>query len=407
MEERDHKKLGPELELFYIDPMVGKGLPMFLPKGATVKRELERFVIEEEIKRGYLHVHTPDLARLELYEKSGHYPHYKDSMYAPIEIDEDKYMLRPMPCPHHFQLYLQKPHSYRELPMRIAELAQLYRYEQSGELMGLQRVRTFCLADAHIVCASEQQAADEVAGALDLIEYMASVFGLKLGEDYRYRLSLGDRANTEKYHKNDAAWEKSEDLLRKVMQKRGYEFEEAKDEATFYGPKIDIQMKNVNGKEDTAFTCQYDFCMPDRFDLSYTGEDGTKKRAFVVHRSSIGAIERIMAFLIEKYDGAFPTWLAPVQARVLPIGESHKEFSRTTLEKLKEAGIRAELDDSNESLGKKIRDAKKMKVPYLLVIGDAEVAAGTATLEGRNGKVGALAVSDIIQKLKEEITSRG
>ena len=406
MEERDHKKLGPELELFYIDPMVGKGLPMFLPKGATVKRELERFVIEEEIKRGYLHVHTPDLARLELYEKSGHYPHYKDSMYAPIEIDEDKYMLRPMTCPHHFQLYLQKPHSYRELPMRIAELAQLYRYEQSGELMGLQRVRTFCLADAHIVCASEQQAADEVAGALDLIEYMASVFGLKLGEDYRYRLSLGDRANTEKYHKNDAAWEKSEDLLRKVMQKRGYEFEEAKDEATFYGPKIDIQMKNVNGKEDTAFTVQYDFCMPDRFDLTYVGEDGTKKRAFVVHRSSIGAIERTMALLIEKYAGAFPTWLSPVQARVLPIGEAHQEFSRVVLEKLKEVGIRAELDDSNESLGKKIRDAKKMKVPYLLVIGDAEVAAKQATLEGRNGNVGALPIAEIVSKLQEEIKAR-
>ncbi len=408
MEERDHKKLGPELELFYIDPVVGKGLPMFLPKGATLKRELERFVIEEEIKRGYLHVHTPDLARLELYEKSGHYPHYKDSMYAPIEIDEDKYMLRPMTCPHHFQLYLQKPRSYRELPMRIAELAQLYRYEQSGELMGLQRVRTFCLADAHIICASEQQAADEVSGALDLIEYMAGVFGLKLGADYRYRLSLGDRANTEKYHKNDAAWEKSEDLLRKVMQKRGYEFEEAKDEATFYGPKIDIQMKNVNGKEDTAFTVQYDFCMPDRFDLTYVGEDGTKKRAFVVHRSSIGAIERSMAFLIEKYAGAFPTWLAPVQARVLPIGGAHQEFARTVVQQLKDANIRAELDDSNESLGKKIRAAKTMKIPYLLVIGDAEVAAKSATLESRDkGKVGAFAVSDIIQKLKEEITSRG
>ncbi len=407
MEERDHKKLGPELELFYIDPVVGKGLPMFLPKGATIKRELERFVIEEEIKRGYQHVHTPDLARLELYEKSGHYPHYKDSMYAPIEIDEDKYMLRPMTCPHHFQMYLQKPRSYRELPMRIAELAQLYRYEQSGELMGLQRVRTFCLADAHIICASEQQAADEVAGALDLIEYMASVFGLKLGTDYRYRLSLGDRANTEKYHKNDAAWKKSEDLLRKVMQKRGYEFEEAKDEATFYGPKIDIQMKNVNGKEDTAFTVQYDFCMPDRFDLTYVGEDGTKKRAFVVHRSSIGAIERSMAFLIEKYAGAFPLWISPVQARVLPIGEAHQEFAKTVMQELKDAGIRAELDDSNESLGKKIREAKKQKVPYLLVIGEQEVAAKQATLEGRNGKVGALSVSDIIQKLKEEITSRG
>ena len=407
MEERDHKKLGPELELFYIDPMVGKGLPMFLPKGATIKRELERFVIEEEVKRGYLHVHTPDLARLELYEKSGHYPHYQDSMYAPIEIDEERYMLRPMTCPHHFQLYLQKPHSYRELPMRIAELAQLYRYEQSGELMGLQRVRTFCLADAHIVCATEEQAADEVGGALDLIEYMIGVFGLKLGLDYRYRLSLGDRTNTEKYYKNDDAWEKSEALLRKVMQKRGCDFEEAKNEAAFYGPKIDIQMKNANGKEDTAFTVQYDFCMPDRFDLTYVGEDGTKKRAFVVHRSSIGAIERTMALLIEKYAGAFPLWLAPVQARVLPIGEAHQAFAREVAEQLKAAGIRVELDDSNESLGKKIRAAKTEKVPYLLVIGDAEVAAKQATLEGRNGKVGALSVSDIIQKLKEEITSRG
>jgi threonyl-tRNA synthetase len=190
IKEGDHKKLGPELDLFYIDQVVGKGLPMFLPKGATIKRELERFVIEEELKRGYQHVHTPDLAKLELYEKSGHYPHYQDSMYAPIEIDDEKFMLRPMTCPHHFQMYLHKPHSYRELPMRIAELAQLYRYEQSGELMGLQRVRTFCLADAHIICASEEQAMKEVSGALDLIEYMAGVFGLHLGTDYRYRLSL-------------------------------------------------------------------------------------------------------------------------------------------------------------------------------------------------------------------------
>lgn len=407
MEERDHKKLGPELELFYIDPIVGKGLPMFLPKGTIVKRELERFVIEEETKRGYLHVCTPDLARLELYEKSGHYPHYQDSMYAPIQIDEDKFMLRPMTCPHHFQMYLSRPHSYRELPMRIAELAQLYRYEQSGELMGLQRVRTFCLADAHIICASEQQAADEVGGALDLIEHVASIFGLVLGADYRYRLSLGDRSNTEKYYKNDAAWEKSEELLREVMQKRGCEFEEAKDEAAFYGPKIDIQMKNVNGKEDTAFTVQYDFCMPDRFDLTYVAEDGQKKRAFVVHRSSIGAIERIMAFLIEKYAGSFPTWLSPVQARVLPIGESHRAFASAVGEQLKEAGIRAEVDANNESLGKKIREAKGQKIPYLLVIGDAEVAAQSASLESRDkGKVGVLPIPDIISKLVEEITLR-
>lgn len=404
--ERDHKKLGPELELFYIDQEVGKGLPMFYPKGATLKRELERFVIDEEIKRGYLHVHTPDIAKLELYEKSGHYPHYSDSMYAPIEIDDEKFMLRPMTCPHHFQMFLSRPRSYRELPMRIAELAQLYRYEQSGELMGLQRVRTFCLADAHIICASEEQAVSEMAGALDLIEYMAGVFGLKLGEHYRYRLSLGDRTNTEKYYKNDAAWEKSEDLLRKLMQKRGCAFEEAKDDAAFYGPKIDIQMKNVNGKEDTAFTVQYDFCMPDRFDLSYTGEDGKKKRAFVVHRSSIGAIERSMAFLIEHYAGAFPLWLSPVQAVVLPIGAGHETFGREVLAQLKEAGIRAEIDVSNETLGKKVRNAKESKVPYLLVIGDEEVGNKTATLEGRAGKLGPSPIADIISKLKEEIANR-
>ncbi len=406
-EERDHKKLGPELELFYIDQTVGKGLPMFLPKGSIVKRELEKFVIEEETKRGYLHVETPDLARLELYEKSGHYPHYKDSMYAPIVIDEDRFMLRPMTCPHHFQLYSHKPHSYRELPMRIAELAQLYRYEQSGELMGLIRTRSFCLADAHIICASEEQAMQEVSGALDLIEYANGVFGLKLGVDYRYRLSLGDRTNTEKYYKNDAAWEKGEALLRELMQARGSEFEEAKDEAAFYGPKIDVQMKNANGKEDTAFTVQYDFCMPDRFDLTYVGEDGQAKRAFVVHRSSIGSIGRTMAFLIEKYEGAFPLWLSPVQARILSIADTHKPFAEEVLASLKAAGIRAELDESNETLGKKIREAKSQKIPYTLVIGDAEVAAQTATLESRdNGKIGALPIAEIASKLAAEIKNR-
>lgn len=407
MEERDHKKLGPALDLFYIDQTVGKGLPMFLPKGAIIKRELEKFVIEEETKRGYQHVATPDIARLELYKKSGHYPHYKDSMYAPIVIDDEEFMLRPMTCPHHFQMYLSKPRSYRELPLRIAELAQLYRYEQSGELMGLQRVRTFCLADAHIICADEEQAMEEIGGALDLIEYMAGVFGLKLGEHYHYRLSLGDRTNAEKYYKNDAAWEKGEDLLRKAMQQRGCEFEEAKDEAAFYGPKVDIQMKNVNGKEDTAFTVQYDFCMPDKFDLTYVGEDGKNHRAFVVHRSSIGAIERSMAFLIEHYAGAFPTWLAPVQAAVLPIADSHKAFALEVFEQLKAAGIRAELDDSNETLGKKVREAKTQKVPYLLVVGDAEVKDGTAALESRDsGKLGTLPIADIISKLAKEVSSR-
>lgn len=405
--EHDHKKLGKELDLFTFSDTIGKGLPLFTPKGSIIRRELERFIVDEEIRRGYLHVHTPDIAKLDLYKKSGHYPHYKDSMYAPIEIDEEQFMLRPMTCPHHFELYLRKPVSYRELPMRIAELAQLYRYEQSGELMGLQRVRTFCLADAHIICRNEEQAVEEIGKALDLIEYITSVFGLKLDIDYRYRLSLGDRANTEKYYQNDAAWEKGEDLLRKLMQSRGSKFVEAKDEAAFYGPKIDIQMKNVNGKEDTAFTVQYDFCMPERFDLSYIGEDGQQHRAFVVHRSSIGAIERIMAFLIEKYGGAFPLWLSPVQARVLPVSEKHVAYAKEVSDALKAANIRVDIDDANESLGKKIRTAKTEKIPYLLIVGDKEIESKGVSVDSRDhGKLDALSITDFIARATEEIRTR-
>lgn len=405
--ERDHKKLGRELDLFTFSDSVGKGLPLFTPKGSVIRRELERFIVDEEIRRGYLHVYTPDIAKLDLYKKSGHYPHYKDSMYAPIVIDDEQFMLRPMTCPHHFELYLRKPVSYRELPMRIAELAQLYRYEQSGELMGLQRVRTFCLADAHIICADDEQAVSEVAGALDLIEYVAGVFGLEYGKDYHYRLSLGDRANTEKYVKNDAAWEKSEDLLRKLLTSRGREFVEAKDEAAFYGPKVDIQMKNVNGKEDTAFTVQYDFHFPVQFDLTYIGEDGEKHRATVVHRSSIGAIERIMAFLIEKYGGAFPLWLSPVQARVLSVSEKHVDYAREVVKQLQAAHLRVELDDSNESLGKKIRNGKEEKIPYLLVVGDKEAESGSVSVDSRDhGKLDALSVTDFSTRATEEIATR-
>lgn len=405
--ERDHKKLGRELELFTFSDTVGKGLPLWLPKGATVRRELERFIVDEEIRRGYLHVRTPDIAKLDLYRKSGHYPYYKDGMYAPIVIDDEEFMLRPMTCPHHFELYLSKPRSYRDLPMRIAELAQLYRYEQSGELMGLQRVRSFCLSDAHIVCADEEQAVEEMGKALDLIEYANSVFGLEYGRDFRYRLSQGDRANTEKYYKDDAGWEKAESLLRELMKSRGVEFEEAKDEAAFYGPKIDVQMKNVNGKEDTAFTVQYDLSSPQRFELDYTGEDGQKHRAFVVHRSSIGAIERTMAFLIEKYAGAFPLWLAPVQVKVLPIGENQFEYAKEVTERLKNADIRVELDESNESLGKKIRNAKTEKAPYMLVIGDKEVAESKVTVESRDaGNLGQSSIEELISKLSIEIKER-
>jgi threonyl-tRNA synthetase len=407
--DNDHKKLGKELELFTFSDSVGKGLPLWLPKGATVRRELEKFIIDEEIKRGYVHVKTPDIAKLELYKKSGHYPSkYADSMYAPMQKEgEEEFMLRPMTCPHHFELYLSKPHSYRELPMRIAELAQLYRYEQSGELMGLLRVRSFCLADAHIICKDAEQAVEEVGNALDLIEYANGILGLSMGKDYRYRLSLGDRNNTEKYFKNDEAWEMSENLLRKMLQDRGVDFEEAKDEAAFYGPKIDIQMKNANGKEDTAFTVQYDFSSPERFDLKYTGEDGKEHRAFVVHRSSIGSIERTMAYLIEKYAGAFPLWLSPIQVRVLPIGESHVSYAQKVVQKLKDEGIRAEIDGSNESLGKKIRNAKTEKVNYMLVVGDKEVESNQVTVESRDaGNIGASSVEDLISKLKSEIKDR-
>lgn len=385
--KRDHKKLGRELDLFYFSNTVGKGLPLFTPRGSIIRRELERFIVDEEIKRGYLHVYTPDIAKLDLYKKSGHYPHYKDSMYAPIEVDGEEFMLRPMTCPHHFELYLRGPHSYRELPMRIAELAQLYRYEQSGELSGLLRVRSFCLADAHIICAGEEQAVEEVSGALDLIEHLATVFGLTRGTDYSYRLSLGSRDNTDKYYKNDAAWDTSEELLRAMLIKRGCPFVEAEDEAAFYGPKIDVQMRNVNGKEDTAFTVQYDFCMPERFDLTYIAEDGSEQRALVVHRSSIGAIERTMAFLIERYAGAFPLWLAPLQVSILPVSDKHEAYANEVCAQFIAQDIRASVDTSNESLGKKIRNGKIMKVPYLLIVGDKEAAAHTVSVEARDGDI--------------------
>ena len=408
MNERDHKKLGRELDLFTFSDVVGKGLPLWTARGAAIRREIERFIQDEEIKRGYTHVITPDIAKLALYEKSGHYPHYKESMYPPLTTEEgESFMLRPMTCPHHFELYLAKPHSYREFPIRYAELAKLYRYEQSGELMGLQRVRGFCLSDAHIICSSEEQAIEEVHKALDLIEYANGVLGLEMGKDYTYRLSQGDRANTEKYFKDDAGWEKAESLLREAMQKRGVPFVEAKDEAAFYGPKIDIQMKNVNGKEDTAFTVQYDLSGPIQFDMTFTGDDGKQHRTFVVHRSSIGSIERTMAFLIEKYAGAFPTWLSPVQVRVLPINDAHQDYARGVQAKLIDAGIRAEIDVSNESLGKKVRNAKVEKIPYWLVIGDAEVAAANVTVEHREkGKVGAMETDEFLESLRMEIRNR-
>jgi threonyl-tRNA synthetase len=405
--KRDHRKLGTEQELFMFSPIVGQGLPLWLPKGATIRRELERFITDTEIAWGYLHVYTPDIAKLDLYKKSGHYPYYKESMYAPINIDGDEFMLRPMTCPHHFELFSHTPKSYRDLPMRIAELAKLYRYEASGELSGLVRVRSFCLADAHIITAGQAQAKSEVARALDLIQHVATVFGLVENVDYHYRLSLGDRTDAEKYYKNDSAWDAGEQILREVLNERGAQYVEAPQEAAFYGPKIDIQMKDVRGKDNTAFTVQYDFCMPDRFELEYTAEDGTKKRPIVIHRSSIGAIERVMAFLIERYAGAFPLWLSPVQVAVLPVAGAHSEHAEKVLSALMHKGIRAELRSADDSLGKRIRTTKMEKVPYVLVLGDAEVADGTVTVEHRSlGKLGEMHTDILIEKLQEEIRTR-
>lgn len=404
--ERDHRKIGKEKNLFVFSEVVGKGLPLWTEKGAAIRRELEKFVVEEEIKRGYKHVITPDIANIELYKKSGHYPYYKDSMYSPIKVDDEEYMLRPMTCPHHFELYLSKPHSYRELPIRYAELAKLYRYEQSGELSGLVRVRNFCLSDAHIFCASPEQAGQEVEGALDLIEYAAGIFGLKFGEDYSYRLSLGDRENDKKYFKDDAAWEKSEGILRSILEKKGTKFIEAKDEAAFYGPKIDIQMRGVTGKEDTAFTVQYDFVMPKRFDLKYHDSDGQEKEVVVIHRSSIGAIERTIALLMERNMGVFPAWLAPVQITIIPIGEKHLDYSKEILKKLLEVGIRAELDESNDSFGKKVRAAKVEKVPFFAVIGDAEVSSQKISLESREGNKESVSVEELVLKMKKIISEK-
>lgn len=407
LDKNDHRSLGKELDLFVFSDTVGKGLPLYTEKGAAIRRELERFVVDLEIKRGYKHVTTPDIAKIGLYEKSGHYPYYKDTMYSPIVVDDEEFMLRPMTCPHHFELYLSKPHSYRELPMRIAEIAKLYRYEASGNLSGLVRVRSFCLADSHIICADVQQAQSEVKNVLDLIEEAVGVFGLKKGEDFWYRLSLGDRADDKKYFKDDAAWDEAEQVLREVLQNQGVKFTEAKDEAAFYGPKIDIQMKDVRGIENTAFTVQYDFVMPKRFNLVYTAKDGTEKLATVVHRSSIGAIERVMAFLIEKYEGNFPLWLSPVQVKVIPVRETHNAKAEEVFNTLREAGLRVELDNADQNLGTKVRDAKTNKMPYWIVIGDKEIEAGMVTLESRdNGQLGQMTLNDVLAKLQTEIKSK-
>ncbi|MSR71455.1 MAG: threonine--tRNA ligase [Candidatus Taylorbacteria bacterium] len=405
--ERDHRQIGKELGLFTFSDTVGKGLPLWTPKGTVLRRELERLIVDEETRRGYLHVSTPDIAKIDLYKKSGHYPYYKESMYSPIDIDGEQFMLRPMSCPHHFELYLSQPRSYRELPMRIAEMAKMYRYELSGTLSGLVRVRGFCLSDAHIICADNTQASQEINSVLDLIDFFAGIFDLKKGEDYWYRLSLGDRSDDKKYYKDDTAWEIAEEALRSTLKKRGEKFKEAKNEAAFYGPKIDVQMKDVRGAENTAFTVQYDFVMPKRFNLVYIDKDGKEKESIVIHRSAIGALERLIAFLIEKYNGAFPLWLSPVQVKVIPIAENHHATAEALNELLKNNNIRTEIDLSNDGFGKKVRAAKVELTPYFIIIGDKDMEAKKITLESRDkGNLGQMSNEEVLEKLLKEIKER-
>jgi threonyl-tRNA synthetase len=404
--ERDHRRIGKDLELFVFSDTVGKGLPLLTAKGNTIKRELEKFIVEEELKRGYQHVKTPDLAKVELYEKSGHYPYYKDSMYPVMEAEDEKLILRPMTCPHHFELYSSRPRSYRELPMRIAEIAHQYRYEKSGELTGLIRVRMFTLADAHIIC-TKQQAENEIEQVLDLIEYVSDVLGLIKGEDYLYRLSKGDRQDKEKYYKDDKAWDFAEDVLRKVLKKRKSPFYEADDEAAFYGPKIDIQMKNVLGKEDTAFTVQYDFVMPKRFELTYIDKDGEEKEPIVIHRSSIGCLERVMAFLIEHYKGEFPVWLAPQQIEVIPISDDHLDYAFQVKEMFKKEGLRVEVNEKDATMAAKIREAQQQKIPYMFIVGDKEIADKTISVRLRTGEQHqGLEPGKVLDKIKDIYLTR-
>lgn len=404
--KRDHRKLGKDLGLFVFADLVGAGLPLLTSKGATIRRVLERFIVDEELKRGYEHVVTPPLAKVDLYKTSGHYPYYKDTMYPPMKVDQDELILRPMTCPHHFMLYKSSPRSYRELPVRFAEISPQFRYEKSGELSGLMRVRMFTLTDAHIVTQPEK-AKEEILGVLDLIDYVNKSFGLVKGKDYRYRLSLGERKDTKKYYKDDAAWDKAESVLREVLIESHAPFFEAPNEAAFYGPKIDVQMKNIGGKEETAFTVQYDFVMPKRFELKYIDSDGTEKQPVVIHRASMGALERTMAFLIEHYAGAFPLWLAPVQVIIIPIAERHNAAAEMAANELKKHDIRTQVDLRSEPMQAKVRDGSLQKVPYLAIIGDKEIENKTVSVRSRGGKdMKTMGLHEFLTRLSDEIEQK-
>jgi threonyl-tRNA synthetase len=397
---RDHRRLGRELGLFMISPEVGPGLPMLLPKGATIRRVLEEFILQEELKAGYQHVRTPEIANLNLYRTSGHYPYYKDSMYPPMVFEEgEELILRPMNCPHHFLIYKSEPRSYRDLPLRIAELGTVYRYEKSGELSGLIRVRCFTINDAHVFLRPEQIKA-EVQHNIELIQKVYKRLNLT---DFWYRLSLRDPDNKQKYIDDDSMWETAETALREALDELGLDYVAVRGEAAFYGPKLDVEVRDCLGREWTISTVQLDFLMAHRFDLEYTGEDGKPHRPVIIHRAPIGSFERMMGFLIEHYAGAFPLWLAPVQVAILPIADRHLEYARQVWERLRAAGYRAELDARRETLGYKIRYHQTQKVPYMLIVGDKEVETQQVAVRSREaGDLGQMHLDALLERLAAE-----
>ena len=400
---RDHNKLGRELELFTTVDYIGQGLPILLPKGARVVQLLQRMVEDEEEKRGYLLTKTPFMAKSDLYKISGHWDHYRDGMFILGDEEKDKevFALRPMTCPFQFQAYLNRQRSYRDLPLRYNETSTLFRNEDSGEMHGLIRVRQFTISEGHLAVRLDQLA-EEIKGCIDLIKLFTDRLGLDEGISYRF--SKWDPNNREKYMGTDEEWEHSQDVLKGILDDLGIEYTEAEGEAAFYGPKLDIQYKNVWGKEDTIITVQVDFQLADKFDMYYIDKDGNKVRPVIIHRTSLGCYERTLAMIIERFAGAFPTWLAPVQVKVLPIADSHVDYANKVKEELQKAGIRVEVDNRDEKIGYKIREAQLQKLPYMLVVGDKEIEEGTVGVRSRkDGDIGAQKLEEFISKIKEEI----
>ena len=403
VKQRDHRKIGKDLKIFMTHPLVGSGLPMYLPAGATIRRTLERYIQDKELALGYSHVYTPSLANVDLYKTSGHWDHYKDDMFPVMKMDEEELVLRPMNCPHHMLIYKSELRSYRDLPIKIGELAHDFRYENSGAVCGLERVRQMCQNDAHLFVRPDQ-IKEEVGKVLNLIkEVYVKDFGF-LESAFKYRLSLRDKNNIEKYIDNDEMWETAESQLRAILKELNIDFYEAEGEAAFYGPKIDIQIKTALNHDVTIPTCQLDFALPERFDLTYIGEDGKEHRPVVIHRAILGSSDRFMSFLIEETKGNFPTWLAPVQVKVMPITDNQLDYAKEVTNKLRANRIRVELDDRNEKIGYKIREAQLEKVPYMLIVGEKEVNSETVGVRSRkDGDVGAIAVDEFIKNIKEEI----